>query len=323
MNTATSISLKAARKIYRSILGPHKANSSLKIDCFGQTASDLVKDRLSAPAPCMISRLGSTELWAILQYMDTVRDSRCFLVKATEFVQGKIDTFWWEDYLKLQMQNWSGFFPADESSLSAFGERMLKDIRNIDVLGSWLPGEKRLEHLFPSAKVVKLEDLEPYYHRNPWSEVLQDKVVLVIHPFEESIRSQYERRAALFSDPRILPQFQLKTLKAVQSIAGNAPDGFSSWFSALDWMCEKIQNTEFDIAIIGAGAYGLPLASFVKDLGKKSVHLGGPTQILFGIRGNRWDERPFFQQLSNENWIKPLPVEVPSNAQSVESACYW
>jgi hypothetical protein len=323
MNTATVFSLKASRKIYKKLSKSQSSENSLKIDYFGQSASDLVKNQLSAPAPCMISRLGSTELWAILQYIDTVKDARCFLAKATEFVQGKIDTFWWEDYLKLQMKNWSGFFPVDEASLSAFGERMLKDIQNIDVLGSWLPGERRLAHRFPSAQIVRLEDLEPYYHANPWSEVLQDKVVLVIHPFEESIKSQYEKRDVLFKDPRILPKFQLKTLKAVQSIAGNAPDGFNSWFSALDWMCEKIQHTEFDIAIIGAGAYGLPLASFVKSLGKKSIHLGGPTQILFGIRGNRWDERPFFQQLCNEHWIKPLPVEVPSNFNRVEAGCYW
>jgi hypothetical protein len=323
MNTAMSISLKAGRKIYRTILKPHESDSSLKIDCFGQAASDLVKDQLSGPSPCMISRFGSTELWAILQYIDTVKDSRCFLVKATEFIQGKIDTFWWEDQLKLYMQISSGFFPADEASLSAFGERMLKDIGNIDILGSWVPGERRLAHLFPTAKVVNLEDLEPYHHQNPWSEVLQDKVVLVIHPFEESIKIQYNKREKLFGDPRILPEFQLKTLKAVQSIAGNPPDGFSSWFSALDWMCEKIQDIEFDIAIIGAGAYGLPLASFVKSLGKKSVHLGGPTQILFGIRGKRWDERPFFQQLCNENWIRPLPVEIPLNFQKAESGGYW
>jgi hypothetical protein len=323
MNTVTAISLKASRKIYRKILKPQESGSVLKIDCLGQNASDLVKAQLASADPCMISRLGSTELWAILQYIDTVQDSRCFLIKATEFIQGKIDTFWWEDYLKLQMQNWSGLFPSNESSLSAFAERMLKDIQNIDVLGSWLPGERRLAHLFPTAKIVNLEDLEPYYHANPWSEILQNKVVLVVHPFEESIKAQYEKREALFDNPRILPEFQLKTLKAVQSIAGNAPDGFSSWFAALDWMCERIQETEFDIAIIGAGAYGLPLASFVKNLGKKSIHLGGPTQILFGIRGNRWDERTFFQQLSNEHWIKPLPAEIPSNFRAVESGCYW
>jgi hypothetical protein len=36
------------------------------------------------------------------------------------------------------------------------------------------------------------------------------------------------------------------------------------------------------------------------------VHLGGATQRLFGIRGKRWDERPFFQNLYNEHWTRPL-----------------
>jgi hypothetical protein len=323
MNTATSISLKAGRKIYRKILKPHESDSSLEINYFGQAASDLVRNKLAAPSPCMISRFGSNELWTTLRYMDAVKDSRSSIVKAIKFIRGEIGVFWWEKALKLQMQNCAGFFPADESSLSNFGERMLKDMQNIDILGSWLPEEKRIAQFLPNTKVVQLADLEPYYHINPWSEVLQDKVVLVIHPFEESIRCQYAKREILFNDPRILPKFQLKTLKAVQSIAGNNPAGFTNWFSALDWMCEKIQDIQFDIAIIGAGAYGLPLASFVKGIGKKSMHLGGPTQILFGIRGNRWEERPFFQQLFNENWIKPLSVEIPSNFQKVESGCYW
>ncbi len=323
MNPATAISLKASRKIYRKLLNAPESDSSPKIDFCGQAASDLIRNRLASPEPCMISRFGSNELWATLRYMDAVKDSRSARVKATEFMQGKIGVFWWEKALKLQMQTCAGFFPANELSLAKFGERMLRDMPHIDILGSWLPEERRVTNFLPDAKLVNLADLEPYYHTNPWSEVLQDKVVLVIHPFEESIKYQYAKRETLFSDSRILPEFQLKTLKAVQSIAGNPPDAFSDWFLALDWMCEKIQNIEFDIAIIGAGAYGLPLASFVKRIGKKSVHLGGPTQILFGIRGSRWEERPFFQQLFNQNWIKPLPVEVPENFKKVESGCYW
>ena len=77
------------------------------------------------------------------------------------------------------------------------------------------------------------------------------------------------------------------------------------------------------MAIIGAGAYGLPLAAHVKRLGKKAVHLGGATQILFGIRGKRWDEMPFFQKLYNEHWVRPLPSEVPKDYQRVEGGCYW
>lgn len=172
------------------------------------------------------------------------------------------------------------------------------------------------------AKVMRLVELRPWEHANPWSEVLEDKVVLVIHPFDSSIQSQYLRREKLFDDQRILPKFELKTLKAVQSIAGSEVP-FFTWFDALDWMCEQISNIQFDIAIIGAGAYGLPLAAFVKQMGKKSVHLGGVTQLFFGIKGKRWEEQNYLQTISNEYWIRPLSSEVPENAQAVERGCYW
>jgi hypothetical protein len=40
---------------------------------------------------------------------------------------------------------------------------------------------------------------------------------------------------------------------------------------------------DFDIAIIGCGAYSFPLAANVKRIGKNSVHLGGASQLLFGF----------------------------------------
>jgi hypothetical protein len=324
MDAVTSILLKTCRRIYRIGAPASSSDISIKIDCSGQAASDLIKERIAAADPCMICRFGTGELYATLQHIDVNKDVSNARIKAIKYIQGKIGPFWWDDKTKIGMSLGPGLFPVNDKTLASFGERMLSDIKNIDILGSWLPEESRISHLFPTAKIVALADLEPYYHANPWSEILQDKVVLVINPFEESIRNQYDnRRGTLFNDPRVLPNFQLKTLKAIQSIAGNTPAGFSSWFEALDWMCERVQEIEFDIAIIGAGAYGLPLASFVKNMGKKAVHLGGATQILFGIRGKRWDDNPFFQQLFNENWIKPLPTETPTNFQNVESGCYW
>jgi glycine/D-amino acid oxidase-like deaminating enzyme len=89
-------------------------------------------------------------------------------------------------------------------------------------------------------------------------------------------------------------------------------------------MCRKIDAIDFDIAIIGAGAYGLPMAAHVKRRGKKAVHLGGATQLLFGIRGKRWDtDYPHLQPLFNEHWARPLPTETPPNAKTIEAGCYW
>ena len=144
----------------------------------------------------------------------------------------------------------------------------------------------------------------------------------VIHLFEQTILHQYARREMIFSNLKTLPAFELITLKAVQSVA-NSPTGVTSWFDALDWMKSQINQTEFDIALIGCGAYGMPLAAHVKMLGKKAIHFGGSLQLLFGIKGKRRDEWKHITDLYNDYWIRPLPTDHPSGFQKVEEGCYW
>ncbi|MCE5198283.1 MAG: hypothetical protein ABFD54_11580 [Armatimonadota bacterium] len=287
-----------------------------------QEDSDAIKAVISSSEPCLVGRFGSTEMSAILCYVE-MQAPGGLLPKSVRYVTGKTGPFWWDDDIRRNMNQCSGFFPIDDDSLERFGELMLNVAPNIDVLGSWLVSESRISSYLSDAIRINLRGIEPYTHENPWSEVLAGKKVLVVHPFEESIKKQYAKREYLFRDPRILPEFELKTLKAVQSIAGQ-PVLFNSWFDALDRMCEEASQIDFDVAIIGAGAYGLPLGSFIKtQLGKKALHLGGAVQILFGIKGKRWDDIPFFQQLYNEHWVRPLSSEVPENFQVVESGCYW
>jgi hypothetical protein len=61
----------------------------------------------------------------------------------------------------------------------------------------------------------------------------------------------------------------------------------------------------------------------VKQLGLQSIHLGGATQLLFGIRGKRWDERNEFKVLMDKSWVRPLEEERPPGAIEVEGATYW
>jgi len=93
----------------------------------------------------------------------------------------------------------------------------------------------------------------------------------------------------------------------------------------LESMKQKIENIDFDICIIGCGAYGFPLAAHVKRMGKKAFHLAGVTQLLFGIKGRRWEESEVwpYMNLFNENWVRPSDNEKPNNAQKVEGGCYW
>ena len=156
----------------------------------------------------------------------------------------------------------------------------------------------------------------------PWTRALKDKRVLVVHPFVDSIRQQDAKRERIFPDSiSVLPRFKgLTFVKAVQSNANNKVE-FDTWFDALESMKDEIKTIDFDIALIGAGAYGIPLASCVKQLGKKAVQMGGITQILFGIYGKRWEEK--YKHLINSDWVRPLPSEIPSGYQKVENGCYW
>ena len=219
----------------------------------------------------MICRFGKTELSCILNYLN---QNKSFFSKCAGYINGEVRSFFWDETILARMSKLSGFFPEDRQLLDKFCELMLEDTKYVDILGSWLLEEMFLSNELTHAKKVQLIDLEPYCHENPWSEALQGKKVLVIHPFEHSIRTQYQKRDVLFENKNVLPDFELKTIKAVQTIANNK-NGFRNWFDALDFMKDRISGTDFDIAIIGCGAYGFPLAVHVKRIGKKAVHLGG------------------------------------------------
>lgn len=276
-----------------------------------------IKQALITGQPFCAARLGSTEL-AIVDYMD-----RCQGGGKREM--NPVDR--WLCFQSMQYRGWrgSGIFPPSAAIIRRFAERFLGDLAQVDVMGVWYNHhEDRILNKFaPQAKLCDLRGLEPYYHEPPWSEALAGKRVVVVHPFARSIEKQFaENRARLFQDPRVLPEFELRVIPAVQSLL-EIPHGFANWFDALQAMQEDLEAQPFDVAIIGAGAYGLPLAVHAKRLGGVAIHMAGATQILFGIRGRRWDTHPEISRLMNDFWIRPGLDETPQYARRVEDGCYW
>lgn len=268
-----------------------------------EDGNSLILEKLSNPEPLMVARFGSIELECVSSYV----------------IHGN-----WGTFNVNQMHRNAGFFPLNREFLVHFCDQFMGDLSSVDIMGTWdKPNEGfMLNQNCPLAARVPLRSLEPYYHENPWSLWMRGKKILVVHPCEDTIRSQYAKRESLFNNPEILPECTLETVKAVQSIAG-AQVPFASWFEAFEHMCKQIQGKDFDLAIIGAGAYGLPLAAFVKSLGKKAIHMGGATQILFGIKGARWDTHDVISTFYNEHWVRPSAEETPPSFKSVENGCYW
>ncbi len=274
-----------------------------------EDSQDVIYEQLISGKPCLICRFGSTELNTIRQFFEhRYRFSR---------------------YSKNQryiMSTLSGFFPTDDYNLNKFACEMISITRDIDILGCWFrPFEEDMcrRYLKDSAKLVHLNSICPIWFKRPWSRVLHGKKVLVIHPFEKSIQEQYKKREKLFENPETLPEFELVTMKPVQSLADNKEGlPYETWFDALNDMKSKIKEIDFDIAIIGAGAYGMFLAQYVKTLGRQAIHGGGAVQLLFGIKGSRWDS-VLEGSLYNDYWIRPDESERPKGAEKVEGGCYW
>jgi hypothetical protein len=274
-----------------------------------------IKELLLSGKPAMLTRYGNTEL-------DTIDR---FLLQPAYF--GK----------KQQTETLcisSGFFPNDKKLIPRFVDLYAKSAGHIDILAcwnsfhGWTAEEKLIKKWSNNATLINLASMEAWWYTEPWSEYLQDKKVLVIHPFEKSIRYQYEHnRENLFANPKVLPLFRsLHIIRPTQGVGMSSTDGYATWFDACDALCKKIEATDFDIAIIGAGAYGLPLAAFVKTLGKQAVHMGGTTQLLFGIKGKRWESPNYSCQykLYNPCWKRPYLEEMPKNPYcDMGTAPYW
>lgn len=320
MNKVKVYALKALRKIYSKLF----VSKSLIYDrgiMDPDKASELIYNLLSSGKPCMVARYGSTEMFAITNYLGVTEKKH----SVWKYIQGKQSAWWWEENVKNQMTLWSGFFPSTEENLMKFGDMMLEDSKQVDILGSWLKDEVLINRYFPkNLKKVKLKLLEPFWATQPWTRVLEDKRIVVVHPFADTITLQYENnRDNLFRNPSVLPKFKsLRVVKAVQSLGGDN-HGFKDWFEALQYMENEIDKNDYDICLIGCGAYGFPLAAHVKRQGKQAVHLGGALQLLFGIRGKRWEDMADYNTLMNEGWVRPLNEESPLCKNKVENGCYW
>jgi hypothetical protein len=161
--------IKLAKRVSRKLFPASYPNSWW--DCCGQAAGDLIRNSLLAPEPCMIARLGIVEMNAIYASWE-INSKASLFSKVVRTIRGEINFYDWDPELLDSMVNNTGFFPANEAHLKAFADRMLLDIPEIDILGAWWPGEYRLYPYLPAVRCIPLKDLEPYYHPNPWSEVL-------------------------------------------------------------------------------------------------------------------------------------------------------
>ena len=278
----------------------------------------IIAEGISGEKPFMVARFGSGEMRSTWRYRIRRESNLMDILRLEIFQKQRVV---WTKKREYELHMTAGFFPLTYRATNRFAALMEEAMEEVDVLGSWVPGEIVFAPRLSQAIPVELGFLEPFFGASPWTLALENKKVLVVHPFSDSISSQYPHRQDIFSAP-MLPSFDLLTYRAIQT-GGGQTLGYRTWFDALDKMVEDISQIDFDVALVGCGAYGFPLSAAIKRLGKKAIHLGGSLQLLFGIRGKRWDALPEYTGLLNDHWIRPLAEDTHPGHGKMEGGAYW
>ena len=220
-----------------------------------------------------------------------------------------------------RLKSFAGFFPTGDDDIDVMARLYIEAIARIDLYAAWTPHDRLL---CPRAALkCRLHDFDPFFTQQRWPLALAGKRVTVVSPFKKTILAQWAKREALFATPT-LPDFDLSVVAAPltqceQDVAGQ------DWFDNLHRLDREVAATDPEVVIIGAGAYGLPIGAMTVARRTTAIVLGGPTQLLFGIMGNRWLIYPDYAALQNAAWVRPRPDERPAGYERMETAggAYW
>jgi hypothetical protein len=151
--------------------------------------------------------------------------------------------------------------------------------------------------------------------------MMNNKKVLVISSFDGLVKKQFDSgnlNKIYANFPNII---NLHTVKFPYCFHNNGPH--ENYFETLDAIFEEITQIDFDIAILGCGAYGHMLCHKIDtELNKDAIYVGGSIQTLFGIISSREKEHGKIKY--NEYWISDIPIEYrPMNYKLIENGCYW
>lgn len=268
--------------------------------------------------PFLIGRNGSTELQILYYYM-----------KHKEVSQQLMNA----------LELYSGIFPATEESVKRWLNEYLISLEECDIMAEgWYEPLKifeksLLDKTVPNRKSVLLRNLEPYYvvPEVRWSNYLANKHVGIISSFANTCEEQTYLSKAIWgnSSESLLPSstqwIPIQTYFPPKIAGTNTEISWkcNNWEEAVESVIESYKTNPFEIALIGCGALGMIIGARLKKLGVQVIIMGGAIQILFGIRGKRWENHSVIKNFFNDAWIYPPEHLKPSNSHLIENSCYW
>ena len=180
---------------------------------------------------------------------------------------------------------------------------------------------------------IPLRSLEPYYiePEKRWTNLLKGHKVAIVNAFAKTAVQQCSKREDIWpiSSDSLLPP----DVEWVPIVTGYAPalaQGSAEWASDIQsWdvavldVVRRVVQSGAKFALIGCGGLGILIGSELKKRGVICIVMGGATQVLFGIKGNRWANHDVISHFWNDAWVYPSANEKPKGAWMIENGCYW
>lgn len=233
----------------------------------------------------------------------------------------------------------AGVWPSDKSSIDKWVFYLLEAIRLSDVLvaGWYEPlkqGEERLlDATNKGAPRIPLRSLEPYYVAPElrWTTLLAGQRVAVVSSFASTIQEQIHKATDIWplAPESLLPTnvewVPIQTGYSPMLAGGIAawPPDITSWDVAVSHTVKQVLESKASISLIGCGGLGMLIGAQLKKHGVIAIVLGGATQVIFGIKGNRWASHSVISTFWNDAWVYPKATETPGGASLIEGGCYW
>ena len=274
--------------------------------------ASVLSKQIESPNKFIVSRIGGLELDLYLMYK-TMGIQEC--MNSATFSQ---------------MKKYAGYFdvnnnPANIEKYVQLFEKCYKNSQTVMIANSSLEShikmitilnpyytihQPRAEYhpviqtLLANKSVVSYHLLESFNYLNNWFSSLDGKKILIVSTFDNEIQEQLNIKDQLFSNHFLKKYPNFKSVEYVHTYLtlDDFEKPYSDWFETYNSYCRQIATKDFDIALVFCGCYAYPISNYIyENMHKSSIIVGGIGQLLFGIRGSRW-ETPYFQRLYNDKW---------------------
>jgi len=235
------------------------------------------------------------------------------------------------------MKRNAGIRLSSIDSIVKYSNMYLRAFENCDIYGGWEGWGHYMPHIshshnfittsFPTKRIfwVFAMDIYHYIYSRPFTTALRGRRILIISPFENSIRTKLSLRNRIYDGVDLFPDCSFLFIKPPLTNGDNPCDEFDVELERFYVRLNEVKG-KYDVALLSCGGYANPVANYIyENHGSSAIYVGGVLQMYFGIYGGRWlkERAEVLKLFINGDWTRPGQDEKPANFVAIEGGCYW